>query len=289
MEEEKVVITPRVLSQWESVAIKTALATQHSFALQKIPAIQQAISIHQEILKTFDFSAFIRSVEEAQRSFIEFQKNFSIFSAPKREMFFPTREKSREVVIVKEISEQQEDRIADKVFARLQIGVSDGSDRLHLNTNNKIINIPKNASWESITIAFESPQEVTVCFKDNFVGRFSYDDLGFHRENTKLKRPNMAWGLLLILANSMEARKASIQDILSGGYFKKIEAIHTSRSALSKQLKKSFGISESPFYSYKQEGGYKTKFKLVPTSDMRHEELHMQSGSQDLREIDYLV
>lgn len=288
-EEQKEIITQKVLTRSDTDLIKVAFANQQPFLAQNMAAIQQAVSLHQEIMRTFDFSAFTQAIAEAQRTLAEFHQRISVFTlAPKREVYIPTREKPREVIIVKEMSEQQEDRIVDKLYAKIQTRDVLKSETLLLGTSNRIIALPENARWESVTVSFESPQEITVHFKNDFIGRFGYEELGFYRKSTTLKRPNMAWGLFLILAVSMKGRNSTIEHLLRGGRFKKEVSIHTTRTALSKQLKEAFGISEDPFYSYKEEGCYKTKFKLVPLPEMRHDELVMQSGSHDLRETEYV-
>lgn len=139
-----------------------------------------------------------------------------------------------------------------------------------------ILNLPTKASWEEIEIKFKNHYEIDIYFKNKFKKSLKYEDLGFYRKKTKDNKKTSEWMFLYALSviQNQKENEATV-DSMAVSMGKMLETTINKnnceqiKSKLSKKLIEIFNIEESPFYSYKDIGYYKTKFKLLPVPEIR--------------------
>jgi hypothetical protein len=133
------------------------------------------------------------------------------------------------------------------------------------NTNNIIpIKLPPNTKWEHITIQFLDYDKVRILAPNNFKKNVNFREMGF--ENQKNNRPNKQWEFLYQLAPFRGDLTWTI-----ASYRKRVDTHPLStpkarkwKQRLSGTLKDFFPIVGDPFYNYKSQKAYKTKFSLLP-------------------------
>ena len=111
----------------------------------------------------------------------------------------------------------------------------------------------KDLKWEDISVTFLDGHNVRIVAKETNVTA-NYKEMGF--EDSRTLNPDSQWAFLRILANSDGA--ISWQDSVANDTAKK------KKQLLSETLKDYFGISEDPFYPYKERKGYHIRVKLKP-------------------------
>jgi len=143
----------------------------------------------------------------------------------------------------------------------------------------KIINIdfPEEVKWENVKIKIkDNLKYIQIYYKKKFIKEISYEEIGFNA-NKKESKEDRQWALLLILSklNNTEVNNKITPDELSRmltNYTKKQinkENIHQIKKKLSEKLKQIFKTEEDPFFDYKEKGFYKTKFELIPETELR--------------------
>lgn len=155
--------------------------------------------------------------------------------------------------------------------------------------NNKKITpifLPPGAKWEEIVIKFFGEEKIKIKYKDKTINS-DYKKMGF--EDTRKGKPNKQWEFLCLLAlrngefawgdsprsKSRNIRKTeqefgyemddSTSEPAQNRGFSIIKApdnIKKTKQLLSRGLKDVFQIDSPPFYSYKKERMYKTRFVL---------------------------
>lgn len=119
-----------------------------------------------------------------------------------------------------------------------------------------VVKLPSNISWEDISIRFFDRQDFTVMIKKGGYSkmlRMNYKELGF--QDGRTRKPNKQWGLFLSLS-------ASDGEINWENVHANKNIVKT-KQLLSKQLKKSFGIDEDPFFDYYENNSYKIKLEFI--------------------------
>ncbi len=143
------------------------------------------------------------------------------------------------------------------------------------------VKLPADAKWSDITITFKNSQDVEVQYKDNKMGVFSHEQLGFARGNTEMNSPNKLWLLLEMLAMAEEF-VSDKKVVLTKGHLKDENVVEKQKSSLSMSLRLALGIQEEPFEKYTQEQGYRPKFRLRPEPVLRGDGELYSSGHQHL-------
>jgi len=119
---------------------------------------------------------------------------------------------------------------------------------------------PSNVSWEDVTIEFLSDREVLIS-AFNVREKVDYEEMGLDKPSGQgLTKPTNLWELLVNLAKIESNPKLNTQQI-----YKIINPVKDRKniSRLRTKLKSYFGLEDEPFYSTKEIGYYKPKFKLV--------------------------
>jgi len=106
-------------------------------------------------------------------------------------------------------------------------------------------------TWQDITIRFLNGQEVGVSAK-SIDTTVTFKEMGFNDARKDL--PNTQWALMRILA----ANKGQ----LNWNDPEAAENVKKKKQLLSETLKKFFQIDDDPFYPYRGEKSYRTKFSL---------------------------
>jgi len=144
--------------------------------------------------------------------------------------------------------------------------------------NNALIpfKLPPNTIWEDIELDFENEYDVDIYIKGKFFKKSNNEKMGFFKSGTKDKKPDIQWHFLFLLSvvkemNEREATKDKMSLSLGKRFNKKISGNNCEqiKSKLSKKLQEDFGMSDEPFYPYKDHGYYKPKFKLKPIPTLR--------------------
>ncbi len=110
--------------------------------------------------------------------------------------------------------------------------------------------------WADIQMKFVDGHNLRVTAKDS-TETFDYKQMGF--EDARTRKPNSKWTLLATLAKRGGQLDWSNPEA-SENYRKK-------KQLLSETLKAFFEIDDDPFYPYKDERAYRTKFKLKAEGD----------------------
>ena len=122
----------------------------------------------------------------------------------------------------------------------------------------------------------EGLEDLEILYKDKYIGKVSYVDLGFSATKTNHK-PNRAWKLLIILSvlqreNITLATPEKLMSMFKGyagnGITK--ENVYQIKKLLSDALKIIFRIEEDPFTDRKEY--YEPKFTILPEPTLRNEE-----------------
>lgn len=142
-------------------------------------------------------------------------------------------------------------------------------------TNEQIFKLPQGTKWQSLEIKFESPFDVTISLNGKKLESSTHEKMGFFRSRTGDRVPDKQWALLRLLAaiyilskqSGIERVPATIADLTKA--LGTEGSVMTAKKKLSQRLQLIFGIQDDPFDDYEHWGYYKTKFNLVPESDLR--------------------
>lgn len=137
------------------------------------------------------------------------------------------------------------------------------------NKQKSLFKLPKGAKWEDIEIKFRNKYDIEILVQKKSYGMFSNNNLGFCKTKTKDKRPDKQWEFLQKLSGCISNQSEATTKHFS-------EALNTSKDNcfkikqnLSKKLQKIFGISDEPFYNYKDRKFYLPRFALKPEALLR--------------------
>jgi hypothetical protein len=131
----------------------------------------------------------------------------------------------------------------------------------------KSLGLPDNVKWQDITIRFiDNGDNVEISTKE-ITKMASYQDMGF--EDSRKKRPNVQWHFLRLLAMPQFNGELSWEKISASGITNPKEQTNykKKKQLLAKTLKNYFGIREDPFHSYRKNGLYRIKIKLMSSPD----------------------
>jgi len=221
------------------------------------------LSTYFDLILNFDISYLLAIAEE----YLEYKKEESDFRD-----FFVKRlrnsiEKSFRVPLLVKPNEYNNILRFVKVFEtnkRLTLSFPE-SEGIHKAKTKSIIplSLPPNTKWEDITIQFLDYDKVIIT-APNFKERVNYQRMGF--EDQKSKKPNKQWKFLYDLAPFRGDLTWTI-----ASYRKRVDTHPLStykarkwKQRLSDTLKDFFPVDGDPFYNYKSQKAYKTKFSLLP-------------------------
>lgn len=139
-----------------------------------------------------------------------------------------------------------------------------------------IIELPVGTRWEDIKIRFSSRFEIDVLVNDKKVKSTNNLELGFFKSSTKERGPDKQWQMLHSLGMIEAVAEQQKRDIPTtikdfSQEFGRDSNVMTIKKKLSQHLQAVFGLKDDPFEDYKIFKRYKTKFKLMPEPDMRHD------------------
>ena len=137
----------------------------------------------------------------------------------------------------------------------------------------KKIKIPKDSSWDKMTIRFKNAHDVKVFIEGIEKGIVSNVDLGCSVGNDEL--PDVQWRFLQTLSTNSGEYDTNPKKKNTSEY----EKIRSKKSKLVKALKKCFGLPGEPIITEK--GIYKTVFKLEPEKELREDNEEV-FGIQDI-------
>ncbi|MBU2028838.1 hypothetical protein KJ761_03030 [Patescibacteria group bacterium] len=169
---------------------------------------------------------------------------------------------------------------AELIFQKIR--ENEELNKTQLKTEDKIVNMPKDANWYGTTIAICADRKIKIHYKDKLIDKVGYVKLGFSMGNTRDKRPNQSWKLLEALSvlqtTKDYAREATIENLMRALKITDKQLFLNVRSELASKLSKAI-IDDDPFENYKKYGHYKLKFTLVPESLLRGDgEIYLKSS-----------
>jgi hypothetical protein len=225
----------------------------------RIKVLETVAAIHQQFELTSNPKVSIGWVAanlsknlEARRLTLEFLENQDVV---KHHKFSYTGTGFVEVEIdVKEFFQIQDELLA------LYAPTTDGEEALSQNATLAVVSNPfgsiEGLRWQDINIRFVDGHGVKIAAKDIAL-TVDFKQLGF--EDARTRNPNSQWDLLKLLAKG--GGQLSWEDSEASDNFKK------KKQLLSNTLKAYFQIDEDPFFPYRSEKAYRTKFKLKAEGD----------------------
>lgn len=144
-----------------------------------------------------------------------------------------------------------------------------------------VVELPSDTRWEHLELRFKDLYTLSVFYKGNRMRDCDYSDLGFARKNTRDRKPDKQWGLLLQLSIIAEQKKMMVPttENLSRSLNITKAALQKNKQALAQKLSSALGIADSPFNFYDPHCGYQLKCKLRSESILRGGgELHRSGG-----------
>lgn len=151
----------------------------------------------------------------------------------------------------------------------------------------RAVDLPENARWEDIELRMKDPHTLAVFHKDKRIKDCDYGDLGFARANTRDRKPDKQWGLLLkfsIIAENRGVMNPTTEELSRDLQITK-GALQKIKESLAKKLSSALGIHSDPFERYDIDKGYRLRFKLKPESILRGDGEVYASGQQYVDEI----
>lgn len=144
-----------------------------------------------------------------------------------------------------------------------------------------VVELPSDTRWEHLELRFKDPHTLSVFYKGRRMRDCDYSDLGFARKNTRDRKPDKQWGLLIQLSIIAEQKKIMVPttENLSRSLNITKAALQKNKQALARKLSSALGIVDSPFNFYDTHCGYQLKCKLRSESLLRGDgELHRSGG-----------
>lgn len=151
----------------------------------------------------------------------------------------------------------------------------------HKENTNLLFKFPyelKEVKWENLIIQFIDGHTIEIRIpKLNIYHKATYEEMGCL--DRKRMMPNNQWELLRELANNYGR--------LDWGSKWASSKIKKRKSLLSKTLKEYFNnqIPGDPFFSYRKEGCYQTKFQLLPEENQKIKDYEKLFSKEELEEI----
>lgn len=235
--------------------------------------MSRALESYRELFSTFgtlreqiiiaqkEREALLRSVGEMAKLWNLHVTTLPPVSVP----YHPVQRHENTVVTLDEASIEA---ITDKVIEKLSKRARSETPLLG---SAAVIQLPDGTRWESISFEFQDETEAIIRIGKKSLGRFGLEELGFAKKNTRDKKHNKAWNLLLMLSTCKigKAANPSIETLLQSQHFDNRNMIHTTKLILSKHLGQVFGIGDDPFFPYSEYGYYQTRFTLLPPVGLR--------------------
>lgn len=129
------------------------------------------------------------------------------------------------------------------------------------NVDSKKLRLPATAKWEDITITCDDKYTINIYHNNKYIETLDYKEMGLFDKRTQ--QPNKQWATLMrFIIGEGEIEWSRGNPIKNG---------RIAINRLSEELKRYFGISENPFYPYKEFRCYKSKFFVTDESKMKQE------------------
>jgi hypothetical protein len=140
------------------------------------------------------------------------------------------------------------------------------TERIHKAHKKNItpLSLPPNTKWEHIIIQFLDYDRVVIKAPNGFSKKVNFREMGF--EDERGKKPNVQWKFfynLALLRGDLTWTFASYRRRVDSRPLSTPKAKKW-KQRLSDALKDFFLIDGDPFYDYKRQKAYKTKFSLLP-------------------------
>ena len=161
------------------------------------------------------------------------------------------------------------------------------------NSKNKISSrlkdLPTDLTWKDVTITFIDEVTVEITTK-NFGHRYTYEELGFSKANTKDKKAGKQWLLLAAMANILSHGNPSIDEMARvlefHGERGRMALLQTKRY-LSIKLSGLFEIWNDPIIFSKKDQHYILQFTLKPLPILRSDKDPRRVGITYNDDIEY--
>lgn len=238
---------------------------------------EMAATINQRINQIND-SGLPKMLKEIEERYASILENYKLF--PKDKCTFLDRQIIEETPLTPaynkpsfptpELINEIAEKSAEKVMEKFKINFQQ-NPLAEIEKNP--IKLPLKTTWEDIEIRFKNKFDVEIYCKGKFLKNSNHEELGFLRKNTKDKKPDKQWQFLELLAIVYSSKKITNAvarlDILANSLKIKKNACMKIKEGLSRKLQKAFGLTEDPFYDYKEKEEYQTRFTLKPEAELR--------------------
>ena len=221
---------------------------------------KMAKKINEQLTSSGVFETIKKTEEVYSRLLKSYQPKIS-------DVFIPPKNYNRAIFTNEDI-----ETIAEKTTEKILEKIKEASQQNKIiKTKTTPIKLPEKSVWEDIEIRFKNQYDIEVYLKGKFLKTSNHEELGFFRSNTKDNDPDKQWGLLRLLAiiyNNKKIAKATLNELAQSLKITP-NAIMKIKENLAKKLQKAFGLTQNPFYEYKEKGEYQTCFTLKPESELR--------------------
>lgn len=223
-----------------------------------------AKQINQQIDSLRSLGGVSRTFKKIEEQYASILKNYQ---SPPKEIFISPKYNNSfflDTALIEKIAEKTTEKIFEKIKESSQ-------QNKIIKTKIIPIKLPEKSIWEDIEIRFKNQYDIEVYLKGKFLKTSNYEELGFFRSNTKDNDPDKQWGLLRLLAiiyNNKKIAKATLSELAQSLKITP-NATMKIKENLAKKLQKAFGLTQNPFYEYKEKGEYQTCFTLKPESELR--------------------
>ena len=158
-----------------------------------------------------------------------------------------------------------EERIVELVYERIV-------DLIKSQQEKSIVQLPENAAWDDIEIKFVDDTHLEVLHQNNYIRKYSAEELGFTHKRSNEKVLDQQWKFLQqlsIMLNFESSPKPTIA-VIARQLHVEDNTCEKIKSNLSKKLKIVFGIKQNPFHEYDATTGYRPMFTIKPETPLRY-------------------
>ena len=218
---------------------KTALAINNAFELTSSPTV------------TIDLANSTGLENVSARRAVEFLFN--------RDIIYRYDLADESAVLTIQINVREFLDFRDEIFSYYQDGVKEPPGTIIKSSKSRFISPFRDMDglrWQEVKIQFVDEETVEVSARHVAV-KFTYKEMGLEDGRTRNpSKPDQEWKLLKWLADNHG--QLSWDD--TSGVF----SVKKRKEHLAKKLRSFFGLSEDPFYPYRESRSYRTKLTLQP-------------------------
>jgi len=287
--------------------MKKTIATGLQIYINQKPVIEKMVQIQApliadmvkkaNVMAKLYHSAFINSgvidqMVRMQQERKELEKSLKNIFEPPRLITYAPRPANKRVINEYRLSPEATSRIAKETAEIIFQKMKDSEKTDKSQMEDKIIHLPKGATWQSVTIAVcKDDQKLEIYYKNELAGKINYAKLGLIMGNTKDGSLNQTGEFLeklslFYMKNDQGhdySHEATVEKLMHSLKIAKKQLLHNVKLDLARKLRKI--IDSDPFEDYKKCGCYKPKFILEPESLLRNDgEIRLQSSSIEFNE-----